>query len=219
MKRCAWSTVLLLLAGGCLPGPETATLVPCSPFVDQPFKPAEVRHVVEAPGSKEASDRVCAAGGRIIAANQLIGFRPRFITTNSPQEEIFHRGTRDVFITEGLVRRCETEAQLAQVLCLELGKMVAEREAFADPPARLKGEGVPIDMPVGNDVSGTFGSADGTRRMELNKYVEQARKEPQALPSPEILAAEYLRKAGYAAAEPQTTTRKQALDNMFRFSW
>jgi hypothetical protein len=223
MKRRAWTTPMLLLAGGCLPGPETATLVPCSPFADQGFRPAEVRQVVDAPGTKEASDRVCAVGGQIIAANQQIGFRPRFITTSSPLEESFHRGTRDVFITEGLVRRCETDAQLAAVLCLELGKMVAEREAFSEPLTRLKGETAPIDMEVGNDVSSGFGSPDGTRRMELSKYVEEPRHQPEAPPpAPEALAREYLRRSGFAPAEPATRqpeTTKQVYEKAFRFTW
>ena len=141
MRRHARSAPLLLLAGGCLGGPETATSLPCNPFADQAFRPGAVQHVVEAPGTKEASDRVCAVGGKIIAANEGIGFRPRFITTNGATEEIFHRGTRDVFITEGMVRRCQTEAQLAEVLCLELGKMVAEREAFTEPMSRSKEKG------------------------------------------------------------------------------
>jgi hypothetical protein len=201
MKRRA-GCVLLLLAGGCLPGPEGATLVPCNPFITQAFTPNPVPHVVESPGTKEASDRVLAVGGKVIAANPQIGFRPIFCTIGSPKEEIIHRGTRNVFISEGLVRSCETEGQLAAVICQELGKMVAERADLDDPALLVRQDRSPIEVPVGNDSGGTFGSPDGTRRMELSKYVEQPRHRGVVQPpSPEALAREYLRRAGYPPAD------------------
>ena len=207
MPRRAWS-VVFLLAGGCTSGPESTTLVPFNPFITEASKPAEVLHVVASPGSKEVTDRVLVVGGRVIAANRQIGFRPRFSTLGTTKEEIFHRGTREIFLTEGLVRRCETDGALAAVICLELGRMIAEREGNAAPQTRIRQQGAPIDMPVGNDPGGTFGPPDGTRLMELNKYVEQPRlKEPVPPPSPTILAREYLRKAGFAPTE---------LDNVLR---
>ena len=48
-------------------------------------------------------------------------------------------------------------------------------------------------MPVGSEVGGSFGPADGTRLMELSKYAEQARHEPQVPATPEVLADQYLR--------------------------
>jgi hypothetical protein len=227
MPRRAWAGMFLLLSGGCLPGPSGNTLVPCNPFITQAFKPAEVRHDVESPGTRESAERVAAVGAKIIAANPQLGFRPHFNTTGSAKEEIYHRGLRDVFITEGLARRCGTDAELAAVLCLELGKMVAEREAFAEPLTRVKRESLPIDLPVGNDSGGLFGSPDGTRRMELSKYVEQARHQADAPPpSPEALAREYMRKAGFASAEvgaaapaPRPVDRQAALERMLTIEW
>ena len=183
MKRRAWGGALFLLAGGCLPGPEATTLVPSSPFVNQACNPAEVRHEVQTPGSKEAAERVWSVGGRVIAANPQIGFRPHFTTIGSPTEEIYHHGIREVVITEGLVRRCEADAQLAAVLCLELGKIIAEREALADPADRQREERGPVEMPVG-------------------KYVGPTRRKVEVAPppSPEALAREYLRKAGFTPA-------------------
>ncbi len=202
MKPCAWGGTFFLLAGGCLPGPESNTLVPTSPFVNHACKPVEVRHDVAAPGSKEASDRVWAVGGRVIAGNPQIGFRPRFSTVGSPKEEIYHHGTREVVITEGLVRRCETDGRLAAVICLELGKMIVERETCVDPVGRVRAERGPVEMPVGNDSGGLFGSPDGTRRMELTKYVEQARhKADSPPPAPENLARGYLSRAGFDPTE------------------
>jgi hypothetical protein len=201
MKRHACTGGLLLLVCGCM-SEDGSTMLPCNPFVTQAFKPAAVQHIVETPGTKEAADRVLTVGGKVVTANPQIGFRPRFCTIGSPKEEIIHRGNHDVFITEGLVRRCETDGQLAAVLCLELGKMVAERESLADPLTRMKPAYVPIDMPVGNDASGPFGSPDGTRRMELSKFEEQQRQKAEAPPpSPDSLARSYLRKAKFAPTD------------------
>ena len=80
MPRRVWAGGVILLAGGCLTGTESATLVPGNPFITEACKPTEVRHIVEAPGTKEAADRVLAVGGKVIAANPQIGFRPRFST-------------------------------------------------------------------------------------------------------------------------------------------
>src|SRR5262245_41303759 len=72
------------------------------------------------PGSTEAAARVDTIGRGILAANPTIGAKPLFRTIGAPRPEIFHRGTEDVYVTEGLVRLCETDGQLAAVLCAEL---------------------------------------------------------------------------------------------------
>ncbi len=61
---------------------------------------------------------------------------------------------------------------------------------------------MPVEMPIGNDGGGRFGSPDGTRQMELAKYADSAHRKADApLPSPDVLAREYLRKAGFAPTE------------------
>src|SRR5262249_39695897 len=82
-------------------------------------------------GAPGAPARVDAGGRQLLAANPQVGAKPLFHTIGAPQPEVFHRGTSDVWVTEGLVRQCATDGQLAALLCLELGKMVAEREAAA----------------------------------------------------------------------------------------
>ena len=39
------------------------------------------------------------------------------------------RGTGEVFISEGLVKKCKTDAELAVVLCSELGQMMVEKRS------------------------------------------------------------------------------------------
>src|SRR4051812_17171997 len=108
--RRALSAMLLILAAGCIENDE-----PVSSF----FRPAAPANLPPLdPASTEAAARVDAIGRRILAANPEVGARPLFRTVGSPQPEVFHRGTTDVFVTEGLVKQCPTDGQLAAILCL-----------------------------------------------------------------------------------------------------
>src|SRR5205814_3578198 len=105
-----------------------------------------------------AASRVDALGRMLLAANPKIDAKPMFQTVGVAEPEIFHAGTTRIVITQGLVDLCQvgddkTDAELAAVLCFELGKMVAEREAVAPlnkRPAPLP----PIDPGTPRDVVG-----------------------------------------------------------------
>jgi hypothetical protein len=174
--------------------------VPDNPFA-APTPAPQVTRTALAPGSKEAADRVSAVGKKILDANLKLGCRPMFITIGGPQPEVFHRETSAVFITEGLVKQCATEAQLAAVLCHELGKMVSEREAVAGARGRSLESAPPPEMRVGNDGGGAYGAADLTRLAELGKYEQARRKAPALPPDPQVLARTYLTNAGFAPGE------------------
>jgi hypothetical protein len=156
------------------------------------------------PGSTEAAARVDTVGRGILAANPQIGAKPLFRTIGAPRPEIFHRGTDDVYVTEGLVKLCETDGQLAAVLCAELAKMVAEREAAAPASVRRPERLPPMNVPVASD--GFAGAPDQTRLRELADYEkqkrQQARQEKLPPPDPQTLAKDYLRtyllRAGYS---------------------
>ena len=109
-----------------------------------------------------------------------------------------------MFITEGLVRACVTDGQLAAVLCHELGKIAAERqELMATAP---QDRGPSPDAPVGNDYGGVFGPPDGTRTMELAVYEQKRRKAAAAAMTPvdpEALARSILQKAGGTPADAE----------------
>src|SRR5262249_7828804 len=121
-----------------------------------------------------------------------------FRTIGAAQPEIFHRGTAEIDITEGLVRRCATDAQLVAVLCIELGKMIAEREARAVPRSQV------FERPPLPDLHPSADNgADRTYLAELSPY-DQARhtiRTPPAPPDPQALAQIYLTNAGYTPAE------------------
>ena len=172
------------------------------------------RRVSSSPAMKESSERVVMVGQRLVLANPQIGLRPLFITVGVPHAEIFHKGSSlggcQVVVSEGLVRLCPSDAELAAVLALELGKIVTEREALASPAARLGNDRPPPGEAIGPDSGGTFGSSDGTRMMEMARY-EARRKERAAKsgpPDPKALAQNYLAKAKY---DPTTLDKVRPL--------
>jgi predicted Zn-dependent protease len=77
----------------------------------------------------EIAQRVENMGHRIIAQNTFTGIEPQFYTMGVPESVLFHRGPEELFISEGLVNLCKSDAELAAVLCSELGQMVVEKKA------------------------------------------------------------------------------------------
>jgi hypothetical protein len=104
------------------------------------------------PANIEIAQRVENMGHRIIAQNAFIGIEPLFTTIGVPESVLFHRGPEQLFISEGLVGLCKSDAELAAILCSELGQMIAEKKAVrktvADrdsfPDASLPNGGPPM---------------------------------------------------------------------------
>jgi hypothetical protein len=152
----------------------------------------------------ESAARVDTVGMQLVAANKEIGLQPQFRTIGAPQPEIFHYGTSNVLITDGLVKQCATDGQLAAVLARELAKMVAEREVLAPPETRRPERLPPMEVRIGSENGGGFGpSSDQTHLAELGKYEKERRNltRPLTPPDPDVLARSYLTKAGFAPAE------------------
>jgi hypothetical protein len=195
---------LLVLGAGCVGDEAGNLLVPANPFPTPVNGVVVNTQVAYTAASKEAGERVLQLGHKLLYANPQIGLRPFFVTIGVPTPEVFHRGSRVLYITEGLTRQCKTEGQLAAILCLELGKMVAEREALASPETRLADLGPPADVPVGNDYRPGAGDIDGTRLLELSHYEHLRRRAGTPVlppPAPDVLARGYLQKAGFSPAE------------------
>jgi hypothetical protein len=206
---------LVLAANGCLPQEQpNHQLVQPSPLV-QPGQLAQAsqfgptptigrKETAYAAATEETFKRVQTVGGQIITANRAIGLRPMFLAIGDPRPEVFHRDLNQIWVTEGLAKQCLTDRMLAAVLCLELGKMVAEREAMTSAQIRQPDVEPPPGVHIGGDSGGTFGAADATRLAELGRF-EQNHRSPNARPlpppDPQVLARSYLAKAGYAAAD------------------
>lgn len=197
---CRTLAALALFAAGCLEGRLAQSLrPPAGPAANPPApQPAASR----APATEAAGRRVIAVSRKLLDANPALGARPVFLTLGAPQPEIFHQGgglrPYQVFISEGLVNRCQGDDQLAAVLAVQLGRLGAELAA-ARAPARDGEAALPPAPRLGNDDSATHGSADGTRRMEAAKFARPrgGRAPP---PRPEALAKLYLSRAGYPEA-------------------
>jgi hypothetical protein len=203
MRDRRWLTVGFLGVGGCFgfesPEKESYFLRPNPPAQLPPMTPA----------STEAAARVDSIGRRIIASNPQLGLGqqgmgPMFRTIGAPQAEVFHRGTSDIFITEGLVRQCTTDGQLAAILCNELARAVVERELSAPKSTRQPNRTPPLDPHLAAD-SALGTSADQTRLAELAGYQtpRQARNQPVVAPDAAELTRVCLLRTGFHDADLQ----------------
>jgi hypothetical protein len=199
--------LVLLAAIGCLAREPNTTLVSSNPFgasaTSKPVQHEAARGSLQ-PASIEAAARVDSLGRKIVAANPQLGIQPLFRTIGAPQAEVFHQGTFEIDITEGLVNQCTTDAQLAAVLASELGKMVSEREFLAGPQARAPERELPMEVRIGSDNSGSFGPADQLHRAEVAKYEKERRQQAAnavVAPDPQMLARGYFLRAGFTAPD------------------
>ena len=195
----------LIALGGCVPaqildGEKTAQVAD-NPFGVQP-PPAAPTKVSYAPADQKTAEQVYRVGKELLVANPQIALRPLFGTIGVPQLEIFHVDNGMVYVTEGLVKQCKSDADLAAVLAVELGKMVAEREAHTSPDVRSPERQPPIQVGVGG--SAFERGSDMTAMAELARFEKSNPKTaPRSLPrpNPTKLAGGYLEKAGFGAAQ------------------
>jgi hypothetical protein len=198
-----------LLLSGCLPFLEkhkqTATEYPTGPHTDAltRTKPVEVT-----PASVEAASRVDFVGRLVVAKNPDLGFKPMFFTIGKAEPGVFHRGTNEVFVTEGLVKECRTDGQLAAVLSLELGKMAAASDAATPAAAKDPRSEPPMDVPLSNNLAAGGVTADMTRMAELAQFEEQQKNRPRprvagrwARPDPQVMGRQILMRAGFSDAD------------------
>jgi hypothetical protein len=197
-----WAAVGWVCIGaiGCVPGSSETLLVPHS-ILGPTAPPLQTLKMPENPAAAETAVRVAHIGQKLLAANPKAGLQPLFTTVGVDWEEIFHRGEREVVITEGLVKRCKNDGQIAALLAQELARMAAEREALHGTSAAGTTKGPPPAVLVGGDAAGTFGSPDGTRLAELGKYARDRKPTRLSLaPETDPLARQYLSNAEFPSA-------------------
>jgi predicted Zn-dependent protease len=211
MVRLCSALVLVTaaLAGGCLPTdflmPDDATsgaaLVPTSPFGTPP--PVNTLSISKKTPATDSSIelKVDELGHKLVAANPSLGMKPIFSTIGSPQPEIFHCDTVGVCVTEGLVRQCKTEGQLAAVLSVELGRMVADRETLVSPETRNPEKLPPLILTMGN--AGQFSGMEQIQQAEIAKFDGDRHRPSRKFvpPDPQVLARGYLEAAGFDRSE------------------
>jgi hypothetical protein len=216
----------LLLLAGCVSTPtvpdENATAqVGSTPF-HEPGKLAPTK-VNYAPAAPDIGFRVVQVNGKLIGDNPQIGLKPFAIAIGSTDPEIFHVGLNYIYITEGLVRQCQSDAVLAAVLANEMGRMIAEREKSVADQIRAPEPMPPPSLPIGG--IGNSREADPTRYVEMAFFEKQHPKTPPKLTpvNPQVVARSILEKAGFQrtdldAALPilQNADRNSVLTNQFK---
>ena len=221
--RNRWSLGLLLLAGclSTLPEEPPTEQVASAPFME-PRRPMPTK-VNYAPASPETSFRVVMIKDKLLGENPKVGIKPNVAAIGSADPEIFHTGLNQIFITEGLVRQCQSEGQLAAILAYELGRMISEREATISDEIRQPERPLPIQLPIGSN--GNSRDADPTNYIQLAQHEKLYPKHPRKLapPNPSLIARDVLERAGYQrtdldAAMPilQNAERFQVLENQFK---
>lgn len=147
------------------------------------------------PASVEASARVENLGRELLAATPFLGIDPGFQCIGVADAELFHRDSTGVFITEGVVRRCQSDAELSAVLAIELSEMVAEHRL-------VQVRHLPSPTPLGGMSRKPDGSTDfdPAREIELAQFEKNYRKPITEklfhTVEPEKIAEELLTNAG-----------------------
>lgn len=132
--------------------------------------------------SMQVAERVETLGNQIIAVNTFIGIKPLFYTIGVPESVLFHRGPEELFISEGLVKLCKSDAELAAVLCSELGQMVAEKRAVRRVGAD-RDTFPDISLPGGSTaMTGGGTPGDAARQAELAYQDRRPKPTPQIDP-------------------------------------
>jgi hypothetical protein len=188
--------LVALVFAGCIENEFTLNNEPVPSYFRRPEPMAAMPSIT--PASTETAARVDAVGRQLLAANPQIGAKPLFNTIGAPHVEVFHRGTSDVFVTEGLVKQCCSDGQLAAVLSLELGKMIREREATVPNAVRTRNALPPMDDRLGPDdrMGGTTDHANWKDEVDYD-IQRKAQHKRLRLPEPTLLARDYLAKAGF----------------------
>jgi hypothetical protein len=180
MRR--WSILLLALAG-------CETL---SPFE----KPANTNIVPQgelSPLSQQAAERLDQVGRQILSTNPFLASAPAFGFIGTKDPELFHQNAEAVFASEGLITKCQSDDELAALLCIELARITAESRNLArlglpEPDTTLPGPATEPD-PEQADLGGAADVGQASR----------PEKRIRTLPVTNVmaLAADWHKNAGY----------------------
>jgi predicted Zn-dependent protease len=146
------------------------------------------------------AERVETIGRKIIAQNTFTGIEPLFHTVGVPEAVLFHRGAEELIISEGLVKQCRSDSELAAVLSSELAQMMnekktarrvgADRDSFTD-----------ISVPTNSGLAG--GTPVDPARDAERAFLEKQRKQNanRETTDPGKVAGDLMRGAGYDPAD------------------
>ncbi len=218
---------VLFAVAGCVPLQPLPDEPPTRQVASTPFtesrRPTALTKVNCPPASPEIAIRVELTKGQLIGKNPQLGLRPQVTALGSTEMEIFHVGLDQVYITEGLVKQCSTDGNLAAALAYEFGRMVSRREAVVSDDVRQPERLKPIALRIGSN--GYADDADPTYLTQLGLFEKQSPKKQRKLarPNPENVARSLLEQAGFQRTELdavlpllQQAERFSILENQFK---
>ncbi len=171
MKRLVvLAAAAALLSTGCTHDGLSSLRTPLGDASELPGKPVAGTKLPKGmpQPSPQLAERVEVVGWKIIEQNTFTGLDPsnmRFMTLGVKENVLFHRGTEELIISEGLIEKCKNDSELAAVLCAEMGKMVAEKRAAKSVQGKEK--------PVADDTFGA-GSLSGSNPYDAGKLASRA---------------------------------------------
>ena len=188
-----WS-ILLLAFAGC----ETLS----------PFEKPAATHVVQqgtiSPASHRAAERLDQVGRQILSTNPFLASAPAFGFVGTKDPELFHQNAEAVFASEGLITKCQSDDELAALLCIELARITAEsrnlaRLGMTEPDTTLPGPKAEPD-PEQADLGGAANVG----------FASKPEKRIRMLPVTNVmaLAAEWHKNAGY---KPEAFTKAEVI--------
>jgi hypothetical protein len=121
--------VALLLATGCFHNGERSVHNPFGLKNPQaPGKGPSEKDIMKMTTTADMAvrQRVNDLGRKILEQNTFTGLDPQFCPIGVKESVLFHVGSRQLIISQGLIEKCQTDAELAAVLCSELGQMLVE---------------------------------------------------------------------------------------------
>lgn len=121
--------------------------------------------------------------------------------------------TCNIYVTLGLIKKCQTDGELAAVVCQELGKAVSQHinQANLKLQERMEQAATPTSVVIGNDLGARFGPTGGVMPAEMERQDKLRKLNTRALasaPPSDSLARIYLSKAGF---NPQDLEKAQPL--------
>ena len=195
--RCGLLACLVFGLAGCVgDGSETNPWKLKNPFTAEPQFDAK-----DAPAANtKAATRADAIASAVIAANRSeLPEGLVLMTVGFKEPMLFHQGSA-VWVSEGLVERCLTDAELAAAISHELGKITVARPKTAP----RNEQDLPPLVPGPSDVVGAGHTADMTAAAELamaSRRTARAKGPREPKPDPRTVAQNLFTKAGYPAED------------------
>jgi hypothetical protein len=181
-----------------LPGPVPASPAASAYSTGTPGSSASAIRPASGQAPSQQLSRAMSVLDRIQTSNAQLPFKAELAIKAVDRPYIGHGGMSRIWISEDLIDRCQSDEQLAAILALELAKITCEAQQRAVELARARESELPLEVRIGPD-SGPAGEADQLQKVEIAKRGLDRRRRADDQPPPDrnLLARQYLSKAGY----------------------